>query len=109
MLLKSRSDRLGQLESGNDIRDDRDIISDSFSDEFFSVRLVRKGQDGIGMRVIDESLRNDSVDRSFDGWKRASTVEQLTTHFRSQPLVIEIVEPQQWAESIDPDGHMLFW
>ncbi len=68
---------LRQGEAGHDVGQDRDAVAEGVAYPRLAVGLVRHGEHGVGVAVVDEAVGQEGVEERFDRRGRRSGVEQM--------------------------------
>ena len=96
--------RFGQIEPRHDVRHHAQLVSVNFPADFFRVGLVGDHQNGVGVRMVDEFVRQKRVQERFDrriGRRRVQQVRALVVDHR---LVGQGGEGPQFPQVIQLDA-----
>ena len=95
---------LRQREARHHVGNDAHPSVIEFGADGFAIRLVDQAQDGVGMRVIDKSVRQERVQQGFDRRVRRRRLEQVFALNAHHVLVAEFGAGAQLAQALEAHG-----
>ena len=84
-----------EFEAGLDVVEDQDAVPECLAEQALSICLVRERQDGVGVGVIDELRRDESVYECFNRGRRRAVIQQMGHHLVYHRLVGNLVQDAQ--------------
>jgi hypothetical protein len=106
-LLVERGDRLRERKPGHDEGQHRDAIAERVTRARAAVGLVGDRDDRVGVRVIDEAMRQERVEERLDARVRRARVEQMGSELIDHLLVGHSRERAEPAEVGEIDRGMI--
>ncbi len=100
VLLDHLGRRFGQLESGHDIGHPGHFVAVDFLADRLHLGLVGEHQDGIGVGMVDELVRQKGVQQGFDRGVGRRCVEQVDALLVDHRLVAQRVEGAEFEERL---------
>ncbi len=93
-----------ERETRHHVRHDCGARSIYFPAERHAVRPVAQSENRIGMRMVDEFVRDERVQQSLDRWIGCGTVEQVAALDCNHLLITEGLETGEFQQRGEPHG-----
>ena len=94
----------GECETGHDVSDDTDPVAINFLAHFLCVRLIGDDQTGIRMRMVDELMRQECVQKRLHRRVGGGRIQQMRSLLIDHFLIAQPIQASQFLQIAQQDA-----